>query len=109
MVVKVLDLKGGTKDTLPVGEIQKIKGIAAEKPKKLETKKSSFFVGGESDEDKSEGEESEEDEEEEGNHQNWQMSKGRRNTFISNRSGGNKFAPKGDKSQGGLRQPDRDQ
>merc|ERR1712240_311803 len=49
------------------------------------------------------------DEEEEGNHQNWQMSKGRQNTFISNRSGGNKFAPKGNKSQGGLRQPDRDQ
>ena len=109
MVVKVLDLKGGAKESFPIGETQKEKQRAAAKPKKLETKKSSFFVGGESDEDKSEGEESEEDEEEEGNHQNWQMSKGRQNTFISNRSGGNKFAPKRDKSQGGLRQPDRDQ
>jgi len=108
MVVKVLDLKGGTKEPHPIGESQKVRGIAAEKTKKLETKKSSFFVGGESDEDNSEGGESEEDEEEEGNHQNWQMSKGRQNAFTSNRSGGNKFAPKGDKSQGGQRQADRE-
>merc|ERR1712013_494588 len=108
MVVKVLDLKGGTREPLPIRESQKVKGIGAEKPKKLETKKSSFFVGGESDEDNSEGGESEEDEEEEGNHQNWQMSKGRQNAFTSNISGGNKFAPKGDKSQGGQRQADRE-
>jgi len=107
MVVKMLDLKGGTKEPLPIGESHKVKGIAAGKPKKLETKKSSFFVGGESDEDNSEGE-SQEDEEEEGNHQNWQMSKGRQNTYTSNRSGGNKFAPKGYESQEGLRQADRD-
>jgi len=106
MVVKVLDLKGGTKEPLPIGESKKVKGITAEKPKKIETKKSSFFVGGESEEENSEGEESGEDEE--GNHQNWQMSKGRQNAFTSNRSGGNKFAPKGDKSQGGQRQADRE-
>jgi len=108
MVVKVLDLKGGIKEPLPIGETQKVKGIASAKPQKLETKKSSFFVGGESDEDNSEGGESEEDEEEEGNHQSWQMSKGSQNAFTSNRSGGNKFVPKGDKSQGGQRQADRE-
>ena len=108
MVVKVLDLKGGIKEPLPIGETQKVKGIASAKPKKLETKKSSFFVGGESDEDNSEAEDSREDEEEESNHQNWQMSKGRQNAFTSNRSGGNKFAFKGDKSQGGQRQADRE-
>ena len=86
MVVKVLDLKGDSKDVISVGQKKKANAMqSSAQSKKLETKKSSFFVGGES-EDDSGGEENEEDEEE-GSHEPWQVGPGRGEGFFS-KSGG---------------------
>ena len=96
MVVKVLDLKGESKDAISVG--QKKKGDVSQsyvQSNKPETKKSSFFVGGES-EDDSGGEEDEE--EEEGGHQPWQAAPGRGEGFFSKKTGGGEFT--GGRGQG---------
>jgi len=86
MVVKVLDLKGESKDSISVGQKKKVNvarpSVQSNKP---ETKKSSFFVGGES-EDDSGG-----DEEEEGGHQPWQPARGRGEGFFSKKAGGGEF------------------
>jgi len=96
MVVKVLDLKGESKDAISVGQKKKVNvaqsSVQANKP---ETKKSSFFVGGES-EDDSGGEDN--DEEEEGGHQPWQAVPGRGEGFFSKKTGGGEFT--GGRGQG---------
>ena len=48
MVVKVLDLKGESKDAISVDQQKKL-NVSSAQSKKPETKKSSFFMGGESD------------------------------------------------------------
>merc|ERR1719500_2726647 len=103
MVVKVLDLKGESKDSISVGQKKKVNvarpSVQSNKP---ETKKSSFFVGGES-EDDSGG-----DEEEEGGHQPWQPARGRGEGFFSKKAGGGEFTGgrgqgRGKDSQGPVR------
>merc|ERR1719234_1313479 len=79
MEVKVLDLKGDSKDAISI--VQKKKAnVQSIKP---ETKKSSFFVGGESENDDSGGEENEEEEDQEGGHQPWQVASGRGDGYFS--------------------------
>jgi len=90
MEVKVLDLKGDSKDTISVVQKKKANVLhSSVQPIKPETKKSSFFVGGES-EDDSGGEEGEEEEED--GHQPWQVASGRGEGYFSKKTGGGEFA-----------------
>jgi len=100
MEVKVLDLKGDSKDSISV--VQKKKANLSVQSIKPETKKSSFFVGGESDHDDSGGEENEEEEGD--GHQPWQVASGRREGYFSKKTGGGEFVGgRGRGSQGPVR------
>ena len=94
MVVKVLDLKGESKDAISVVR-QKKANVSSVQSNKKETKKSSFFMGGES-EDESEGDG--EEEEEEVGHQPLQAAPVRGEGFFSKKSGGGEFT--GGRGQG---------
>ena len=104
MVVKVLDLKGESKNAISVGRKQKPKvsqqsSVHSQKP---EPKKSSFFVGGESDDDSGGGGSGEEDVEEESGPL---VPGGGDQYFAKNWSGGKFSGQRGRGGGGGLQRP----